>query len=308
MIEAVLNRRNEKLPKLLRRLFDLPTDRKLLAQSGLGFLVSDRSIWEPGGTAVMERLQVLQKGWEQVIVSEDLDATQLSNRPLFGKHGASAVQLVDELQSWLTSMDTKEHPARRLRGAAIVCFNHEITCWRQLEGIQLGEFAAWSNDAQVVQCLCDGAQLAAEYCQVERRNHMVNARTADDIPGMRTSASLIATELEGAGPEACDVFVGQCVDVGLIGLTGGMRPREAIANVAFAQARGINIKELVLRKAFLLQLESRGGSRLSTISHLRCWDHFAVSTLSYNHRSTLPPRETAYMIACIMNFRNGDTC
>ena len=118
VMSGITHERPDLLVKALRMMCILPPSKDMIAQSGLGFLLADETVWamvEDRG--IREKAQRLQTIWKKAVKEQHAPPVgSEEDNPLKGKTAKEVVELIQEWRDWAVvqmSVNAEETPHLR---------------------------------------------------------------------------------------------------------------------------------------------------------------------------------------------------
>ena len=154
VMSGITHERPDLLVKALRMMYMLPPSKDMIAQSGLGFLLADETVWamvEDRG--IREKAQRLQNMWKKAVKEQHAPPVgSEEDNPLKGKKAKEVVELIKEWRDWAVvqmSVTAEETPHLRDALAILVLRGFSHLC-------RSGMCAAPRNGHLVKKVHCEG--------------------------------------------------------------------------------------------------------------------------------------------------------
>ena len=307
-VVAVLDARSFlQLPRLAVKAGSLKVSRAILEETGIGFLIADRSLWAlcPAVGRVRSAAEVadgvhktwlalkrgckLEKAAEDIVSLED-DAGW---KPLGNQQAQPFLRTVDALQEFaLANDDVRRGVAAK---AAFHLAKIGITRWKDLTQLSADVPRIHRWPAPVATTATN--MIAAAHRALRREEALKDAASQATSPRKRPRKNLN----ESAAVAAMCIHQDEAEAGEAVAPAQKMLPRAAIAHAAVSCA----LEDLSSR-AF----ELRAGTRRHTASvrsALNAWHAFATMVLKVPSEETLPPQSTEHVEAFVALFRSGHT-
>jgi len=322
VVAAVTFKRWTALHSLVSRASRLIVSKDILKESGIGFLIADRTIWEHGDDGVKSAADVTMRRWKRVahdvvqpvgdayIPKQPRVAGEPVKRPLGGLKSTQFLEKVMSVQLQLEEL--APHIERGVREAAAQIVFRGFSQIQDLEGLEVEVVEMWSSKPAVQAVLIRASEGAAKLAmrRAARAKEVADVGLHGGCPRLGVtplSAGTMASTFDVLDVEESVQQLGkQFEDAGMLEFMEGVKPSDAARKVTQAFSRGENPLVLLDRKARLLQVATREKSIGQVCSALRAWHGWALC-LGYGEESTLPPRSPQDVLLWAATFKNAGT-
>ena len=322
IVDAVTWRSSPRLRGLLRQVIAFQPSKAEIAATGLGLLLADRSIWTLVGEREAALASVALRRWKTQVRgerrheghrgegrAEGSESRGQMSRPFAGLKASQFVQVVNDLEVQLLESDNSYVQDPAFRRASQQLALRGFTSISQLDGCDPAEIAALGGsvlERSVLERAVQNATIRATALRAQRFRSIASAsvcvassvsHSAEDVAkrlgpsDIQTSEESLQDRFKSAGMQDPRT----------------MFPAQAVASLARAANRGVDVQGILSETAGVTKLETQRLSGPSVASGLKCWHMFAVAVLGYSPECTLPPRDPAHVEQFVSIFRNGGT-
>ena len=116
-----------------------------LASSGAGFLVADKFIWEHCSSHALEAIALAEKKWKLSAKDTKEGKKRAAPHPCGPLRARGYTEAVKHFETWLKEFDHPYETPATCKEAAKQIAVRGFENWRQLEGLDIGDVAAWSR-------------------------------------------------------------------------------------------------------------------------------------------------------------------
>ena len=281
---------------------------QLLLLTGIGFLISDKPLWQMSTIVAQETAARTAEKWKDEIREADAIGTrQRAVRPLGGSFTVFA-QAAANIEAVAASL-LVHADKRTLAEVARLCAVQGFCSFDSLQGAEFSEVQSFMKKPATLAMLRNVLAAAEEQAgkkALAKRRRLDLGKPVVLAQAAEGSAMVLANNLGSSAVAAFDEQAGSALRAAGLEDLDSMAPRAAIDAFAKAKSKGANIGEVLRLKADELRLEPLRKNLKSIASGLRTW-HFFALVLGYEAAHTLPPAQPIHMIAFLTIFRNGGT-
>ena len=325
LVRAIMEKRTHSCDLCMEPLEKLTVNRRILMETGIGFVLLDSSAWSD---KFRPRITALKSKWLSAVVGQRtaMDGTRViklltNQKPFSGKSQKYFMIKCDVMATWMSNSDEEMVSWDTYQAAAYRCVLFGFDKWEGLDGVLPEDVALMVSDPAVRTALTRLARKATVIAgalrlqQDERFRRQAIFEAQTSRKRSITDADVVAAELL-----AQPTITAESIDIPFKGLARNRgktavtpldmkpRPRQLLSELMIAGCGdGEKVQECLDQRAKQLKLANIAKSKPATISGLKLWTNFAEQVLGYPRGCAIPPSEADHVVKYIGVFTNPGT-
>ena len=315
-MEAFVWGDNKILRSCLNELKSLQLNKIILAQTGIGYLVSNSSGWP---SEMAKEVSALCETWKvhmnstQVILRSQLCPQY--QQPFGGQKIKIFTDKVDNISSFFKEVDGREAEDHQYKRIGLDLALQGFSKGEQVTGMTVEEWPKLYANPVITRILervtlklrIRQKKRSIEQMVMEEQQALEDAKS--QTFGVKGNAASTGEEFVlQAKPESLLRNDGELQSMGITPNNTKMMPRQILAELNTAtlvdQAK---VQHTLSERGEMMKLASFGGSIDATRSGLKSWHKFALLVWNYPESATLPPKKPAHVISYVTIFSNTGT-
>ena len=306
LMNAVLQKRPERMQPLMRRLEALELSRNTIIETGIGMLLNDAGIWPE---KVKDKAKFLVEKCKEKVkdLSEPAELARIPDgqKPFRGMKASVFLSKAESLTESMMRSDHHDMPV-------VTLLMWGLETMEELAGVHENMLESLHFHPKVKRIMVRMGEIASERRQMRLAKKVKVAEAAAAVAAARLEndgdAQAVASSLDmSKHKEQWTNLQQKKEQAGLAKFEEKKAPRKRLAEVLeLAKYDPDKMEEIITESSEYMLCKSR-KTAASTASGLRAWHSFAVSYLGYPEQHSLPPVKGADVMKFCFVFNNKGT-